>query len=121
MIFSIFCTKPNLGSRVDLKDVTHHTNVSAADVKIRRIMVQLPTLVLSYKIVGRLSSRPIKSDVFSDVSAAGVKTRRIMIQLPTLELSCKIVGRLSSRPIKSEVCQQYAGERNLDLTLRPHL
>ena len=73
------------------------------------------------RIEGRLSSRPIKSDVFSDVSAAGVKTRRIMIQLPTLELSCKIVGRLSSCPIKSEFCQQYAGESNLDLTLRPHL
>jgi hypothetical protein len=55
----------------------HHAklDVSIAGVKARRVMAQLPTLELFYKIVVRLPSSPIKSDVSSDVPVTGIEAR----------------------------------------------
>ena len=81
----------NIVVRLPILESSIFSDVIVAGVKAKWIIVQLPILELSYKIVVRLPpfgvSRPINSDVNSDVTVAGVKTMRIMDKLPILELS----------------------------------
>ena len=65
----------------------HHAklDISIAGVKARRVMAQLPTLELFYKIVVRLTSCPIKSDVC--LQYAGESTLDLTLR-PIYELSC---------------------------------